>query len=214
VEARRWRETLVDELRDRRAKLARAVGGMRIDSDESLDALLSVVTLGEPDAYPHAYRVAALAVGVARLMGLGGPEVATIERGALLHDLGKLAMPEALLRKPAPLSGDEQRLVRLIPVIGGELLASVPFLADAGTVVREVHERIDGRGHPFGLRGDEICLGARIVAVADAYDTMTRPRIFRDAIGSAEALLELERCAGAQFDRGVVGLFRRVLSIH
>jgi putative nucleotidyltransferase with HDIG domain len=214
LDSRRWRESLEAEMRGRHARLAQAIGALRIDSDEELDAMLSMLTMGDRDAYAHAYRVAALSAGMARILGLGDEEVAIIERGALLHDLGKLAMPEALLRKPAPLTAEEQTLIRMHPQLGSELIRAVPYLLQASLVVRDAHERLDGLGYPRGVRGDCLPLAARIVTVADAYDTMTRPRVFRDAISPVEAVLELERCSDTQFDRRVVDALTRVLAVH
>jgi HD-GYP domain-containing protein (c-di-GMP phosphodiesterase class II) len=158
--------------------------------------------------------VAALSAVIARTLGLSDEEVATVERGALLHDLGKLAMPEALLRKPAPLTVEEQALMRMHPSLGCELICDVPYLSEAALVVRAAQERLDGLGYPQGLRSDNLPVSARIVTVADAYDTMTRPRVFRDAISPTEALLELERCSDTQFDRRVVEALTRVLAVH
>ena len=213
-ESRRWRETLEEELRARQARLSAAIAALRIDSDEALDAMLSMLTMSDRDAYAHAYRVAALSVSMARALGLGEGDVAIVERGAMLHDVGKLALPEALLRKPAPLTTEEQVLVRRHPALGSELIEHVPYLSAAADVVRDAHERMDGLGYPRGLRGDDVWIGARIVGVADAYDTMTRPRVFRDAITSIEAFLELDRCSDSQFDRRVVVALKRVLAVH
>jgi HD-GYP domain-containing protein (c-di-GMP phosphodiesterase class II) len=157
--------------------------------------------------------VATLSASVARLLGLTDPEVATVERGALLHDLGKLTMPEALLRKPAPLTAEEQRLIRLHPLVGSALIEHVEYLAGAAAVVRDAQERLDGLGYPSGSRADDVWLGARIVTVADAYDTMTRARVFRDAITPTAALEELQRCSGTQFDPRVVDAITTVLTI-
>jgi HD-GYP domain-containing protein (c-di-GMP phosphodiesterase class II) len=151
---------------------------------------------------------------MARILGISDEEIATIERGALLHDLGKLAMPEAILRKPAPLTVEEQKLIRMHPRLGSDLIRNVPYLIAASTVVRDAHERLDGLGYPRGVRSDNLSLGARIVTVADAYDTMTRPRVFRDAISPEEALVELQRCSGTQFDPRVVEALTRVLAVH
>jgi putative nucleotidyltransferase with HDIG domain len=214
LESRRWRESLEDEIRARYSRLFDAMASMRIDSDEALDAMLSMLTVNDRDAYAHAYRVAALSLSIARSLSLGEEELGTIERGALLHDLGKLAMPEALLRKPAPLTPEEQALIRMHPALGSELVRTVPYLLQASYVVRDAHERLDGLGYPRGVRATDTWIGARIVTVADAYDTMTRPRVFRDAITAGEALLELERCTGSQFDGRVVGALRRVLAVH
>lgn len=211
-DARRWRESLEQEMNIRRVRLADAITALRVHDDETLDAMLSMLTLSDREAYAHGYRVAALAVSVARLLGLPDDELPPIERGALLHDVGKLAMPEAILRKPAPLTMEEQTLIRHHPVIGCELVSQVPYLVTAAPVVRDAHERMDGLGYPNGVRAETVGIGARIVTVSDAYDTMTRPRVFRDAISPSEAVLELERCSGTQFDPAVVHAFKQVIS--
>jgi putative nucleotidyltransferase with HDIG domain len=212
-DSRRWRESLESEMASRHARLSDAIAALHIDSDQALDAMLSMLTMSSADAYAHAYRVAALSVSIARALGLGEAQATVIERGALLHDLGKLAMPDAVLRKPAPLTVEEQRIIRLHPRLGSELIQAVPYLIDAAGVVRDAHERVDGLG-PQGLREEDIRLGGRIVCVADAYDTMTRPRVFRDAITPTEALFEIERCSGTQFDPRVVEALKRVLAVH
>jgi cyclic di-GMP phosphodiesterase len=211
-DARRWRESLEQEMGIRRSRLNDAVTALYVDNDDALDAMLAMLTLTDREAYAHAYRVAALSVSVARTLDVPEAEMGKIERGALLHDVGKLAVPEAILRKPAPLTMEEQLLVRCHPTLGSELLAQVPYLESAVTIVRDAHERMDGLGFPRGVHAAEVSVGARIVCVADAYDTMTRPRVFRDAIGPLEAMLELERCSGSQFDPAVVDAFRRVIA--
>lgn len=214
VDSRRWRESLHTEMQSRHSRLADAIAALRIDSDETLDAMLSMLTMSDHEAYAHAYRVAALSASMARILGVPDEEITTIERGALLHDIGKLSMPEALLRKPAPLTIEEQKLIRMHPRLGSDLIRDVPYLLAASTVVRDAHERLDGLGYPRGIRSDTLSLGARIVTVADAFDTMTRPRVFRDAISVEEALIELDRCSGTQFDSRAVDALVRVLSVH
>jgi cyclic di-GMP phosphodiesterase len=210
-ESRRWRESLQADVDVRRQRLGHALAASAIDSDAALDCLLSTLTAADRDAYAHAYRVAALAASVGRALQLGDEDMAALERAALLHDVGKLAMPEAVLRKPAPLTVEEQDLIRQHPRIGAELLDDVPYLKAAAELVRDAHERIDGLGYPNGTRATDVALGARIISVADAFDAMTRPRVFRDAITPREALLELERCAGTQFDAFVVDAFKTVV---
>ena len=209
-DSRRWRDTLEREMHAKHARLADAIGALQINSDETLDAMLATLTIADRDAYAHAYRVAALSAGVARTMKLPERDVTVLERGALLHDIGKLAMPEALLSKPAPLTTEERNLIRRHPALGSALVAQVPYLAEAAAVVQDAHERLDGRGFPQGTRDDAVWIGARIVTVADAFDTMIRPRVFRHALAPAEALAELERCSGTQFDPRVVEVFKRV----
>ncbi|HEX2453567.1 MAG TPA: HD domain-containing phosphohydrolase [Vicinamibacterales bacterium] len=211
-DSRRLQETLERDVRVRQARLADAIATLQLDSDRALEAMLSVLTLSCHDSYAHAYRVATLAVRTAKELGLGAGDVTTIQRGALLHDFGKLAMPESLLRKPAPLSDLERRLIRQHPTVAYELIAGLPYLQDAAVIVRDAQERVDGLGYPQGSRGDEVSIAARIVCVADAYDTMTRPRSYREAISPSEAIRELERCAGSQFDRRVVEAFARVMA--
>lgn len=210
-ESRRWRQSLERDVNAGRQRLIDALEGSPIESDEALDALLVRLLNGTSDAYAHAYRVAALAAGIGRGLGLGEEELGLIERAALLHDIGKLAMPEAVLRKPAPLTKEEQDLVRQHPAIAADVIHRAPYLAPAADLVRDAQERMDGLGYPAGIRARDVALGSRIIAVADAYDTMTRPRVFRDALSPDDALLEVERCAGAQFDPHVVEAFRRVI---
>jgi len=212
-ESRRWRESLQAEVNQRRQRLSDALAASPLDSDAALDALLEALTAADRDAYSHARGVAALAAGIGRALQLGDEDMAAIERAALLHDFGKLAMPEAVLRKPAPLTVEERELIRQHPRIGAELLGDVPALASVAELVRDAQERFDGLGYPSGRHAADVALGARIIAVADAYDAMTRRRVFRDAITAREALLELERCAGTQFDAFVVDVVRNVVHV-
>ena len=210
-ESRRWRQSLERDVAAGRQRLIDAFEGSPIESDEALDDLLLRLLNGSSDAYAHAYRVAALAAGIGRGLGLGEEELGLIEHAALLHDIGKLAMPEAVLRKPAPLTKEEQDLVRQHPAIAADVIQRMSYLAPAADLVRDAQERMDGLGYPAGIRARDVALGSRIIAVADAYDTMTRSRVFRDALSVEEALLEVERCAGSQFDPHVVEAFRRVI---
>ena len=213
-DSRRWRDQLEAECDERRVRLAAAIGHLRIESDEMLDATLSILTLGDDDVYAHSRRVAQLAMQVAEALGLSEEATAVVRRAALLHDLGKLVVPEAVRRKPAPLTSDEEALVRRYPGAGAALIEHIPFLYDAAEIVRAAQERPDGTGYPAGLVSGSISIGAHIVAAADAYDTMTRPRIFRTPLTAAEAMLELERCSGTQFDPAVVHAMKRVLAVH
>jgi response regulator RpfG family c-di-GMP phosphodiesterase len=211
-DSRRWREYLEEEMRERYTRYSEIVASHHVDSDDALDGLMATLTSTRTEAYGHAHRVADLSAAVARRLGFRPPQVATVARGAFLHDLGKLTMPDALLQKPAPLTIEEQRLMRLHPRLGSALIANVPYLASAALVVRDAHERVDGLGYPNGKRGDEVWLGARIVHAADAYDAMTRSRIFRDPVPASTALQELARCAGTQFDRRVVDALTHMLN--
>jgi response regulator RpfG family c-di-GMP phosphodiesterase len=213
ADTRRWRASLEAEVDERRQRLQDAFASLTIDCDAALDGLLSALTLSDRDAYAHAYRVAALAASVGCALALSDEDMAALERAALLHDVGKLAMPDAVLRKPAPLTAEERAVIRQHPEIAADLTAAVPYLAAASELVRDTCERVDGLGYPNGTPAADVALGARIIAVADAYDAMTRPRVFRDAISPREAVLEIERCAGTQFDPAVVDIFKRVVQM-
>ena len=203
-DARRWRETLQREMEARKASLWDQVHRAPIAGDEALEALLASLPVRAPETSEHSRRVARLATAIARVLRRPDEEVEQLRRAALLHELGKLALPDAVLRKPAPLTADEQAVVRVVPHLTAELLSGVPFLAPAAAIIRDVAERMDAQGYPRAVRAELVPLESRILAVADAYDAMTHPRVYRDAIPAQEAMLELERCAGAQFDPSVV----------
>jgi putative two-component system response regulator len=209
-DARRWRETLQREMDGLTAALRDRLHERRLTTDAELAAWLHALPPTAREIVGHMKRVADLSEAIAARMARPGLDLTVLRRAALLHDLGKLALPDAVLRKPAPLTPGEQALVRSLPHLTAELLSGVPFLAPAALIVRDVAERMDGQGYPRGLRADAVPPESRIVAVADAYDAMTHPRVHRAAISSSEALLELERCAGTQFDVAVVAAFDKV----
>jgi diguanylate cyclase (GGDEF)-like protein/putative nucleotidyltransferase with HDIG domain len=151
----------------------------------------------------HSQRVADLAARTARRLGLPEEEVELTRLAASLHDLGKLAIPEEILRKPGPLTDPERMVLERHPQIGFRMLESLGVDPVADWVLHH-HERWDGSGYPDGLPGDEIPLGARIIFVADAYDAMTSERVYRRRVDPEQAIAELRRCAGSQFDPGIV----------
>jgi response regulator RpfG family c-di-GMP phosphodiesterase len=208
---RRSRESVDRDTIERQTRLADAIAALRLDSDQALDAMLVMVTIHDRESYSHAHRVAGLAARTARALGLIEDEITRIEHGALLHDLGKFAIPEAVRRKSGALTVEERRLVRMHPSLGSALIERVPYLAPAATIVRDAQERVDGLGFPAGSRGGDVEIAARIVCVADAFDTMTRPRTYREPIVPADAVAELERCSGTQFDRRAVDAFRAAM---
>ena len=164
------------------------------------------------DAYTgkHAERVAAYGLEIAAAVGMRLAERPEIEFGFLLHDVGKVAIPDAILFKADELSDDEFALMSRHPVIGYEILREVDFLGDAKLVVRHHHERWDGQGYPDGLRGEEIPLAARVFAVADTLDALTTDRPYRPASTFEVACEEIRRSAGSQFDPAVVEAFEQV----
>ena len=162
----------------------------------------------------HARSIADLAVAVGRRLGMDEPALADLRYGAVFHDIGKIAVPDAVLNKPGPLTTAEQALVREHPVVGEQILAPVPFLSAVRQIVRHDHERWDGDGYPDGLAGEAIPLGARIVLVVDAYHAMRSDRPYRRAMPEAHARDELLRHAGTQFDPRVVEAFCAVLDLE
>jgi putative nucleotidyltransferase with HDIG domain len=154
------------------------------------------------DAYTndHASEIAHLAGAVSDELGVAHSESRIIRLGALLHDIGKIGIPEAILRKPGSLTIDEMRVMQQHPNIGARILRPVPFFADLVPLVRSSHERWDGRGYPDGLTAEEIPLGSRVIAVCDAFHAMTEDRVYRPALSDDDAAAEIDRCAGKQFD--------------
>jgi diguanylate cyclase (GGDEF)-like protein len=176
------------------------------------DLLLQVLREREPELEEHVDDVGALALAVGRELGLGVEALDEIARGAELHDIGKIAVPEEILHKPGPLDADEWRIMREHTVVGERILSAAPALRPVGRLVRSSHERWDGGGYPDGLAGERIPLGARIIAVCDAFDAMRQARPYAASMSEADALAEVRRCAGTQFDPRVVEAFGRVLA--
>jgi diguanylate cyclase (GGDEF)-like protein len=174
---------------------------------QSTDVLLRALTERHPSLEGHLDGVARLAVGVGRRLGLDDEALEQLRLAAELHDIGKVAIPDAIVDKPGPLDEDEWAFMRRHTVIGERIVAAAPSLGPVARLVRASHERWDGGGYPDGTDGDEIPLGARIVAVCDAYDAMRADRPYRQARSAADAVAELRRCAGEQFDPAVVEAF-------
>jgi response regulator RpfG family c-di-GMP phosphodiesterase len=180
----------------------------RVSADrQSRDVLLRVLAERNPELSDHLDGVADLAAEVAVRMGLDDASVALVRHAAELHDVGKIAIPDAILSKPGPLDEGEWAFMHRHTLIGERIVLAAPALRGVAGLVRASHERWDGSGYPDGLTGDEIPLGARIVAVCDAFDAMVTDRSYRDAVPEAQALAELCRCAGGQFDPAVVRAF-------
>jgi ribonuclease P protein subunit RPR2 len=164
------------------------------------------------DAYTgkHAERVAAYGITIARTLGIARPEAPEIEFGFLLHDIGKVAIPDAILYKPGKLTDEERRLMSRHPTIGAEIVGGIEFLQEAVDVVRSHHERWDGTGYPDALAGTEIPLAARVFAVADVFDALTTDRPYRRAIPFAEARAIIARGSGSHFDPTVAAAFASI----
>jgi two-component system cell cycle response regulator len=174
---------------------------------QTRDILLQVLHEREPDLGNHLKGVAKLAMGVGGRLSLIPEELDEVVRAAELHDVGKMAIPDEVLRKPGPLSEEEWSFVRQHTIIGERILSAAPALLPVAKLVRSSHEHWDGSGYPDGVAGETIPLGSRIVAVCDAFDAMTTSRPYRAARSVEEALEELRACAGTQFDASVVDAF-------
>ena len=190
--------------KDGRARAAEVGELARHAAEAALSAIVSPLPhyRGKPSAL-----IAAIAVRMASELDLPTQEVERIRIASLLHDLGKVAVPEQILEKPGPLSSDEWQSVVQHPRIGQVIIDQVATVKDAGAIILHHHERYSGHGYPYGLRGADIPLGARIVAIADAYDAMVHDRPYRASIGHAAAVEELRRHAQLQFDPELVALF-------
>jgi response regulator RpfG family c-di-GMP phosphodiesterase len=175
--------------------------------ETTLEALAAALDTRDTETQGHSVRVSEYTVVIARRMGVEEPELTEIRRGALLHDVGKIGIPDAVLRKPGKLTAEEWREMKLHPEIGGRILSGIKFLEKSLPVVMAHQERFDGSGYPRGLKGEEIPLGARIFAVVDTLDAMTSDRPYRKALGYEEARDEIVRNSGIQFDPKVVEVF-------
>ncbi|HEV7363998.1 MAG TPA: HD domain-containing phosphohydrolase [Solirubrobacteraceae bacterium] len=186
---------------------AEKAGGRPPAGRQVADALLRTLEERHPDLGEHVDGVAAMAAAVARRLGLDETQVERIAHAARLHDVGKVAIPDAILAKPEPLEPEEWEFIQRHTIIGERIIAAAPALTDVARLVRSSHERWDGTGYPDALAGEAIPLGARIVSACDAYDAMITDRPYQAAVDSEHACAELRRCAGTQFDPAVVPAF-------
>jgi two-component system cell cycle response regulator len=195
-----------------KAMYAQKQSGRATAGRQSSDVLLRALTERHPDLGEHLDGVAELAAAVGLRLGIESEELTQLRHAAALHDVGKVAIPDAIITKPGPLTDDEWTFMRRHTIIGDRILAAAPALGGAARLVRASHEAWDGSGYPDGLCGVEIPLGARIIAVCDAFDAMISARPYAPPKTVADALAELRRCAGGQFDPSVVATFDAVLA--
>ena len=214
VRSRRRLDDLDRAFRERLTPLNDHLQQHPVTSDASIEELITAFSGGDRARVDHCLRVAALSVNIALSVGIRSPELAEIERAARLHEIGRFAVPKDILSKAGALSEEERTIMRRLPALMHEVLRPCHFLAPAAELVRSVHERYDGLGYPWALRGDEIPIGARIIAVADAFDTMTHRRIHSGPRAMAEAVFEIQRFRNAQFDGRVVDALFKVVSLH
>ena len=194
----------LDSLTEHFNELVRGVTVAEAQTQEaylgSIRAFAAMLDARDPYTAGHSERVSTLSVLMGRQLNLDESDLEVLRLGALLHDIGKIGVSDAILRKPAALTAEEYEQLKLHPTIGAHVLRQVPFLAPHIPIVELHHERPDGRGYPLGLRGDEIPLAARIVHVADAFDAITSARAYRPARDTETAVIELKRHVGTDFD--------------
>jgi len=177
---------------------------------DTINAMVNALEARDPYTRGHTERVTLLATSIARQLKLSSGELYAIELGARLHDVGKIGVPDAILLKPGPLNGEEYEKIQEHPAKGRNILRNIAYLKKAIPGVLFHHEHFDGRGYPQRLSYARIPLLGRIISVADAFDAMTTDRPYRRRLSDSQALAELRRCAGRQFDPRVVGAFQRV----
>jgi len=207
LENREYQTRLEAKVRERTRQLEEAMGNLERSYDITLAALGDALDLKDAETEGHSKRVTAFTIAIAKAMGLSKEETAVIARGAFLHDIGKMAIPDAILRKPGALTADETTLMREHCYRGYQMLKKIPFLGEAAAIVYAHQERYDGTGYPQGLKGENIPLGARIFSVADTLDAITSDRPYRPKQSLTAAREEIRRWAGRQFDPQVVETF-------
>ena len=207
LERRRYQAELEERVREKTRDLARALDEVAQAYAATLSALVAALDAREHETGDHSQRVVRFTLAIAGQLGLESPKIDEVGRGALLHDIGKIGVVDAILLKPGPLTPDEWVQMRRHPEIGFEIIQHIPFLAEAAQIVLSHQERWDGTGYPRRLRGEEIVLGARIFAVADTLDAIVSDRPYRRGRPFADARREIARCSGTQFDPAVVEAF-------
>lgn len=209
-EVENYRRHLEEMVGERTKQLKSALWQIELSYENTLEALGAAIDLRDGQTAGHSQRVAGYSTKIAKELRATEHELKTIARGAWLHDIGKLATPDAILLKPGALTLEEWLIMQRHAEIGYNLVKRIPFLADAAEIILTHHERWDGSGYPRGLKGTDIPLGARIFAVADTVDAMTSDRPYRSALSFEEAQEEIRSGAGSRYDSQVVSAFLAV----
>ena len=210
VAKQRYENHLEELVEQRTAELDRALNSLEGSYRSTLKALTAALETRDSETHGHSERVVTYSLRLGREYGLSSEEMKSLEFGSLLHDIGKIGVPDSILRKPAKLTEEEWVCMREHPVHGQQILRGIEFLQGAAKVVAQHHEQWDGSGYPHGLRAEEIDVCARIFAVADAFDAITSDRVYRRGKSYEAAAQELDDWAGRQFDPKVVEAFHRV----
>jgi cyclic di-GMP phosphodiesterase len=202
-----YRQDLEEMVNARTGMLHQAIADLERSYDITLEALGDALDLKDAETEGHSKRVTAFTIALARGAGIPAQQIPIIARGAFLHDIGKMAIPDAILLKPSKLQAEEQKIMREHCARGYQMLRKIPFLQEAAEIVYSHQEHYDGSGYPRKLKAEQIPLGARIFAVADTLDAITSDRPYRKGTSFAAARLEIKRCAGTQFDPRVVEVY-------
>ncbi|MBN1567516.1 MAG: response regulator [Acidobacteria bacterium] len=210
LENQNYQRTLVERVASRTGQLKEALGVLEHTYHSTLVALSKALDSRDADSDGHSLRVTVYATKLARQLGMSEAQTKTIERGVLLHDIGKIGIPDALLRKREKLNPSEWQLMQRHPEIGYRILSSIKFLKGAAQLVLHHHEQFDGNGYPQKLKGSEIDSGARVFAIADALDDLTSDRPFQSAISFEAAIRKIENMSGAQLDPAYVQEFLKI----
>jgi len=203
---------LLQETRDQAERLKKALEELESSYDLTLSALMSALDARDRETEGHSWRVGQVACQLGKEMGLDPNQLKTLERGALLHDIGKIGVSDSILHKPGPLNPDEWESMKKHPDIGARIAREVPFLGDAVEVIQYHHERWNGSGYPAQLSGTNIPILARIFAIADAFDALTSQRPYRESLPAEVALDHLRSQAGILFDASIVDIFERLIT--
>ncbi|MGA8220699.1 MAG: HD domain-containing phosphohydrolase [Candidatus Acidiferrales bacterium] len=207
LENRTYQSDLEQLVAERTQQLSIALQDLEQSYDYTLEALGGALDAKDAETEGHCQRVTAFTITIAKAMGVDKALLRHIARGAFLHDIGKMGVPDQILRKPGPLTAEEREVMRRHCKIGYDVLQRIPFLKEAAEIVLTHQESYDGSGYPNGLRGEQIPLGARIFAVADTLDAMISDRPYRKALPISAARAEIKKFSGKQFDPRVVEVF-------
>lgn len=206
----RYQQHLEELVAERTVELDQALEAIENSYRMTLKALVQALETRDFETHGHSERVVTFSLRLGYELGLDKETLRDLELGALLHDIGKIGVPDAVLRKPAKLNEEEWNKMKLHPIHGQTILRNIPFLEGAARIVAQHHEKWDGTGYPVGLRGEDVDICARIFSVVDAFDAMVSDRVYRKGCSYEDALAELERCSGTQFDPLVVEAFKVV----
>jgi putative nucleotidyltransferase with HDIG domain len=205
-----YRQHLEEIISARTSRLRSTMQDLERSYDITIEAMGDALDLRDEETEGHSRRVTAYTIALARSVGVDGDDLRIIARGAFLHDIGKIATPDAILLKPGRLDADEMAIMREHCLRGYDMVRKIPFLREAAEIVYAHQERFDGSGYPRGLKGEQIPLGARIFAIADTLDAITSDRPYRKGASIGIARTEIERCSGTQFDPEIVKVFQSI----